>query len=204
MNENNSAFMPECWGRSKVLEKLLRAGATENSEVVHALKGRKRDTTGKWIPLSEVEAEVLFWSRVSIVPNECWIWRMRKMWNGYGVAGCNGRFQVASRLAWEFARGDIPDGQFVLHECDNPPCCRPDHLFLGDHDDNMADKVAKGRQAKQCGELNPQSILTAEQVIAIRSEVVSKSNTQTMIAARLGISKMTVSAIILRKSWKHI
>jgi hypothetical protein len=33
----------------------------------------------------------------------------------------------------------------VLHDCDNPPCFRLDHLRLGTHAENMADMRAKGR-----------------------------------------------------------
>lgn len=48
-------------------------------------------------------------------------------------------------MAWEHYVGPIPDGVDVLHHCDNPPCVRPDHLFLGTARDNVGDMLAKGR-----------------------------------------------------------
>ena len=37
------------------------------------------------------------------------------------------------------------EGLEVMHICDNPPCFRYDHLRIGTHADNMADRKAKGR-----------------------------------------------------------
>lgn len=59
----------------------------------------------------------------------------------------NGVRRGAHCLVWEYTYGPVPDGLHVLHRCDNPPCCNPEHLFLGTPLDNMRDKVAKGRHA---------------------------------------------------------
>jgi len=50
------------------------------------------------------------------------------------------------RFAWELANGPIPEGMFVCHKCDNPPCCNVDHLFLGTPKENTTDMVNKGRR----------------------------------------------------------
>ncbi|MGH7022786.1 MAG: HNH endonuclease signature motif containing protein [Caulobacteraceae bacterium] len=68
------------------------------------------------------------------------------LWTGTLTPGGYGRVHVAAhRLAWQLANGPIPAGMLVLHRCDNPRCCNPEHLFLGTAQDNMTDKVRKGR-----------------------------------------------------------
>ena len=85
-----------------------------------------------------------FWSRVE-KSRYCWNWKAHKTPRGYGGICVNGKKQRAHRVAWTLERGEIPDGIFVLHECDNPSCVRPSHLFLGTQKDNMRDMIKKGR-----------------------------------------------------------
>lgn len=53
--------------------------------------------------------------------------------------------KTAHRVAWEIINGPIANNQFILHHCDNPSCCNPEHLFIGTQADNMQDKSKKGR-----------------------------------------------------------
>jgi len=97
-----------------------------------------------------------FWSRVDRRgPRDCWSWTAGCCTAGYGhfrlgsASTGDRRKELSHRLAYELTKGPIPDGLKVLHECDNPPCCNPAHLFVGTHADNMRDMHAKGRQRKQ-------------------------------------------------------
>lgn len=51
----------------------------------------------------------------------------------------------AHRVAYEIANGPIPDDLWVLHSCDNPPCCNPSHLRVGTYKDNVRDRVERDR-----------------------------------------------------------
>lgn len=75
---------------------------------------------------------------------ECWVWPGATNNRGYGSTKQGGENYV-HRVAWIRTYGLIPDDLNVLHKCDNPPCFRPSHLFLGTQADNVADMVQKGR-----------------------------------------------------------
>lgn len=81
-------------------------------------------------------------------PNSgCWLWTGCVTPKGYGYVGpkVSSGSRFAHRISWEAANGPVPDGMFVLHRCDNPPCVNPAHLFLGTARDNTEDMVRKGR-----------------------------------------------------------
>jgi hypothetical protein len=89
-----------------------------------------------------------FWSRVKKNKgNGCWTWTGSCHTNwGYGqVRVENRKTKMVHRISWEMENGPIPEGMKVLHKCDNPPCIRPSHLFLGTQSDNMQDCSRKSR-----------------------------------------------------------
>lgn len=86
-----------------------------------------------------------FWEKVNKTAN-CWIWTGSCGTNwGYGEFWANNKKMLAHRYSWILHNGKIPKTFKVLHKCDNPPCVRPDHLWVGDDSDNMRDMVSKGR-----------------------------------------------------------
>lgn len=132
----------------------------------------------------------------------CWIWRGARDAAGYGVVRVDGKSRRAHRVSWELHRGPIPDGMLVCHRCDNPPCVNPDHLFVGTHGDNQADKVAKGRQAR--GSSMPNAVLTEPMVAEIRSLLSDGELTQQEIAHRFGVSFGAVFSIAHGRGWRHV
>jgi hypothetical protein len=95
--------------------------------------------------------EERLWGRV-LRSDGCWEFTGTRNGMGYGVLGRHGRRGgnvLAHRAAWELTFGPVPAELCVLHRCDNPPCVRPDHLWLGTRMDNNRDMVAKGRHRTQ-------------------------------------------------------
>ena len=88
----------------------------------------------------------------------CLEWNGARNARGYGTRRYLGKSCLAHRVAWILAHGDIPEGMCVLHRCDNPPCCNPEHLFLGTQADNIADMHAKGRARKAVGDQHPRRL----------------------------------------------
>ena len=131
----------------------------------------------------------------------CLEWQGSRDRGGYGTLRSGKRDHKAHRVAYEKHYGAIPKRLFVLHECDNPPCCNPEHLFLGTPSINSADMVSNGRQAK--GENNGYSKLTDRLVQKIR-RLAEKGKTQQEIADFFGVDQTNISNIVLRKTWKHV
>lgn len=92
----------------------------------------------------------------------CWEFTGARLAAGYGIANDGEKTVTAHRLAYRIWKGGIPDGGFVCHRCDNPPCINPEHLFLGDINVNVRDSVEKNRHAR--GETHGQHRLAWQHV----------------------------------------
>ena len=133
---------------------------------------------------------------------QCWEWTAAKMHKGYGHINVGGKVHRAHRLSYQLHIGEIPKGMCVLHRCDNRACINPDHLFLGTQAENMADKVAKGRQ--QAGAENPMAKLTEPEVVAIKRMLAKHYGVQHFLARWFGVNQSTIYMIAAGKNWRHV
>ncbi len=145
-----------------------------------------------------------FWDKVeeAVERDGCWTWLGFKNKKGYGMFWLKGSMRYAHRVAWTLERGPIPADLQVCHHCDNPPCVRPDHLFLGTAKANVHDSMKKGRCLRARGERVAGSKLSGFEVLEIRKKY--RPGLGPKLAAEFGINRMTVTQIIRRDTWKHI
>ncbi len=138
---------------------------------------------------------------------ECWEYQgplmSRDYGRGYGKFMLNAYQWLTHRLAYFLVNGTIDTVEMVCHHCDNPPCCRPDHLFDGDKDINAQDSISKGRSNQ--GEHNAAAKLTREQVDEIRSlyQYRDRKFGGVALGKKYGVSQAHISRIILGGVWRR-
>ena len=144
-------------------------------------------------------------ARVNVVlETGCWEWQGRKDGRGnckYGVIDIDSARHLVHRVVYAEINGPIPNGMGVLHRCDNPPCCNPDHLFLGTQLVNIRDAKAKGRVSHGSSRHNAK--LTERDVHAIVASINSGEG-NTDIASRYAVAHQTIHNIRAGYTWSHI
>jgi hypothetical protein len=136
--------------------------------------------------------------RLKVTETGCWEWQGGVTRWGYGRIGKGGRdagWESAHRVAWKLTHGDTGD-LYVLHSCDNPPCCNPDHLFLGTPKDNTQDMVQKGRHRTAKGDAHSSSTLTDAQVGEMRALYPTTVHTFRELGALYGVSKEQARRVV--------
>lgn len=146
-----------------------------------------------------------FWDKVQKLDN-CWEWTGAKTQYGYGQLNYDWRRNkriLAHRLSYEIAHGSIPLGLHVLHHCDNPPCVRPEHLFLGTDKDNVFDAIQKNRfHHNTAGEANGRARIRWETVRKIRTiHAAYPFMGYSEIGKLVGLSRKAIGDILLGRRW---
>ena len=149
--------------------------------------------------------EAEFWDRRRITTGGCWEYVGYYM--PYGSLAFRGQQWLAHRLAWTLTYGPIEPGLQVCHQCDNPPCFNPTHLFKGTQLVNIADMKQKGRRrGRGQGEQNGRARLTARDVRQIRRRYQTNRQrwTQQALADAYDVSQSLIFYILQRVVWTHV
>lgn len=138
-------------------------------------------------------------------PKACWPWTAKAAHVfGYGYINCGrGNLYSAHRVAYALHHGGVPEGAYVLHSCDNPRCCNPNHLRLGTQADNAEDVKRRGRLKGRTGPVDPKLCarkLNAEKARAIKQSSLSKRD----LAKRFGVTEHTVANIRSGRTWRNV
>lgn len=156
-----------------------------------------------------------FWQHMAVPKNGCWVWRGAKFRKGYGNFHVPGVGNIGAHVVSYLLTRDtdiLQPNDCVLHKCDNPPCCRPSHLFKGTKLDNTRDMIDKGREKYygnlknarvRRGEETSNHVLTAADVLAIR-HARSLGVGQKRLAKQYGVCYQAIQAIDHGRSWKHL
>jgi hypothetical protein len=161
-----------------------------------------------------------FWEKVKLAAKGvCWERQagLDKK-NGYGKFGVPGGWDRAHRVAWRLVHGEIPKGMFVLHECDNPKCVNPNHLYLGTKKDNAQDRERRGRgnhavglrygrhthPGQTRGAKNGRAKLDEHGVQELLRRHFKQGVTKAELAREYSLSKTTVGHIVSGKLWPHV
>lgn len=147
-----------------------------------------------------------FWEKVKKTSEDgCWLWTGAKDGGGYGILqiATNIR-EKAHRWSWQtYYKQNIPKGYQVLHHCDNPSCVNPRHLFLGTNQDNVTDKMRKGRFNPCFGNVNGMCKITEEDVKKI-VELHNNGYSYRQITKLFPIGNTQIGRIIRKESWKWL
>jgi hypothetical protein len=135
---------------------------------------------------------------------ECWEWNRAWAKHWYPTIWFEGANHSPHRLSYEAFVGEIPDGQFICHRCDNPPCINPLHLFAGTPLDNIRDMDSKGRRriGVSRGSQNGFSILNEGIVMEMR-RLRGSGMTYKKIGAVFGV-RLDTTYYAVKIGWRHI
>lgn len=162
-------------------------------------------TTGRSRIIGDDERR--FWSYVCRDGDACWVWTGSTNEDGYGRIWIAKKSWAVHRYSYKLANPLVDiDGFEVCHRCDNPPCVRPDHLFVGTHSDNIEDMRRKGRaRSGPVSSLSsPTRKLDPDDVSEIRRVYASGSHSLPQLGRMYGVTTQMVHKIVQRRAWTWV
>lgn len=132
---------------------------------------------------------------------DCWGWTGALDDEGYAVLSLWARPARAARAMLALIYGPLPPGMVVRHKCDNRVCVNPDHLTVGSQADNIADKVARDRQARGTG--NAAAKLTEPDVRDIRARHAAGASAKAL-AREYGVNPRAITFVVRGTTWRHV
>ena len=146
-----------------------------------------------------------FESKVERIPfMDCHVWNASTNHFGYGKLAKDGGWIFAHHFAYKESNGEIPNGKYVLHKCDNPWCVNPEHLYLGDYKQNARDREQRNRGNHAFGEHHGRNKLTSSQVLAIREQHGTGKFSFRQLGKIYGVDSKTVADIVRNKLWQRL
>jgi hypothetical protein len=137
-------------------------------------------------------------------PDACWEWTGYRDPLGYGMTALivdgTRKTMKAHRAVYLTCVGDVPAGLFLLHSCDNPPCCNPAHLRPGTQIENMHDRKTRGAGYPKGAQVYNALQLDDGLVATIRAEYRPRDREfgTPGLARKYGLSRTSVQKIVSR------